>query len=126
MSERLRGIVDSMRIQADDRVLEIGCGHGIAATFVCEQLRSGQLLAIDKSAKMIAAATRRNQRYVDSGRAQFQVTDVLKFNPGRRRFDKIFAVRIGLFHRDPALARRLLEPWLAPRGKIVLVYDEPD
>lgn len=125
MSERLRSIVEGLRIQADDQVLEIGCGHGVAASFVCERLRSGRLVAIDKSKKMIAASLRRNQEHVTAGRAEFHAADVLEFDPGRRRFDKIFAVRVGLFHRDPALARRLLEPWLAPRGKIVLVYDEP-
>ncbi|WP_129641275.1 SAM-dependent methyltransferase [Peristeroidobacter agariperforans] len=125
MSERLRSIVEGLRIQADDQVLEIGCGHGVAASFVCERLGSGRLVAIDKSKKMIAASLRRNRRHVDAGRAEFHVADALEFEPGRRKFDKIFAVRVGLLHRDPALARRILEPWLAPRGKIVLVYDEP-
>lgn len=125
MSDRLRSIVEGMRIQADDRVLEIGCGHGVAASFVCERLRSGHLVAIDRSKKMIDAAIRKNREHVEAGKAEFQVTDVLDFNPGRRRFDKIFAVRVGLLHRDKTLARSLLEPWLAPRGKIVLVYDEP-
>ncbi len=125
MSDRLRSIVERMRIQADDRVLEIGCGHGVAASFVCERLRTGRLVAIDKSKKMITAATRRNRQHVEAGKAEFHVVDVLTFDPGRRRFDKIFAVRVGLFHRDPSLARRILEPWLAPGGKIVLEYDEP-
>ncbi|HEY0683451.1 MAG TPA: class I SAM-dependent methyltransferase [Steroidobacter sp.] len=125
MTERLRTIVKGMRIQPGDRVLEIGCGHGVAASFVCEKLRSGRLLAIDKSKKMIDAAVRRNSEHVASGKAEFQAVDVIEFDPGRTKFDKIFAVRVGLFHRDPALARSLLEPWLAPSGKIVLVYDEP-
>ncbi|HWK48329.1 MAG TPA: class I SAM-dependent methyltransferase [Steroidobacter sp.] len=125
MSDRLRAIVEGMRVQADDRVLEIGCGHGVAASFVCERLRSGQLVAIDRSKKMIAAALHRNREHVDAGLAEFHVADVERFDPGRRKFDKIFAVRVGLFHRDPELARRILPPWLAPRGKIVLVYDEP-
>jgi cyclopropane fatty-acyl-phospholipid synthase-like methyltransferase len=125
MSDRLRSIVEGMRIQADDHVLEIGCGHGVAASLVCERLGSGRLVAIDKSKKMIDAAARRNHEHVAAGKAEFKAVDVLRFDPGRRKFDKIFAVRVGLFHRDPALARSLLEPWLAPRGKIVLVYDEP-
>ena len=125
MSERLQSVVDGLDIQPGDRVLEIGCGQGVAAGMVCERLRSGRLLAIDRSKKMIDAATRRNHAHVASGRAEFHVTDVLDFKPGRRKFDKIFAVRVGLFHRDPSLARSLLEPWLAPGGKIVLIYDEP-
>jgi cyclopropane fatty-acyl-phospholipid synthase-like methyltransferase len=125
MSERLKKIVDRLRVQPDDLVLEIGCGQGVAATFVCERLDGGRLVAIDRSSKMIEAAMRRNKRHVDSGKAEFHVADMLEFDPGRHRFDKIFAVRVGLFHRDAALARSIVKPWLAPGGKLVVVYDEP-
>lgn len=125
MSERLRSIVDAMRIRPDDVVLEIGCGHGVAASLVCDQLRSGYLVAIDRSKKMIAASIRRNKEHIESRKTEFHVADVLKFDPGARKFDKIFAVRVGLFHRDAAMARSVVEKWLAPRGRIIVVYDEP-
>jgi hypothetical protein len=44
---------------------------------------------------------------------------------GDRRFDRVFAVRVGLFHREPERARRLVDPWLAPGGTLTVVFDEP-
>jgi ubiquinone/menaquinone biosynthesis C-methylase UbiE len=125
VSERLRAIVERLDIRPGDRVLEIGCGHGVAATMVCERLQDGFLTAVDRSPKMIDAATRRNADHVAAGRAEFLVMGLENLELGRRRFDKIFAVRVGLFHRDPARARSLIEPWLAPGGEARAFFDEP-
>jgi ubiquinone/menaquinone biosynthesis C-methylase UbiE len=125
VSERLRSIVESLDIRPDDRVLEIGCGHGVAATLVCERLSEGRLTAVDRSAKMIEAATRRNAEHVASGRAEFLVTSLEDMDLGERRFDTVFAVRVGLFHRDPERARGLVEQWLAPGGQVRAFFDEP-
>lgn len=90
-------------------MLEIGCGHGVAATFVCERLEEGHLTAVDRSAKMIQAATRRNAAYVETGRAEFLVSTLEDLDLGDRCFDKVFAVRVGFFHRDPECARGIVE-----------------
>jgi hypothetical protein len=42
---------------------------------------------------------------------------------GARRFDVIFAARVGLFHREPERARAYAERWLAPGGRLVCEYD---
>jgi ubiquinone/menaquinone biosynthesis C-methylase UbiE len=125
VSERLRSIVASLEIQPNDRVLEIGCGHGVAATLVCERLDGGFLTAVDRSAKMIEAASRRNAEHVAAGRAEFLVAALEDLDLGERRFDKVFAVRVGLFHRDPGRARSLVKPWLAPGGEVRAFFDEP-
>jgi len=125
VSERLRGIVEGLAIRPGDRVLEIGCGHGVAATFVCERLDGGRLTAVDRSPKMIAAAAQRNAAYVDAGTAEFVVATLEDLDLGERRFDTIFAVRVGLFHREPARARALAERWLAPGGTVTAVFDPP-
>ena len=125
MSERLRAVVERLDIWPGDRVLEIGCGHGVAATFVCERLDGGHLTAVDRSPTMIAAAARRNATHVEAGRAEFLVARLEHLELGDRRFDKVFAVRVRLFHREPDLARGLVEPYLAPGGKVFSVFDPP-
>ena len=125
MSERLRAVVERLDIRPDDRVLEIGCGHGVAATLVCERLDGGRLTAIDRSPKMVEAARRRNVACVEAGKVEFLVATLEDLELGDRRFDKIFAARVGLFHREPERARRLVERWLAPGGAVFAFSDSP-
>jgi ubiquinone/menaquinone biosynthesis C-methylase UbiE len=125
MSERLRAIVEGIYVQPEDRVLEIGCGQGVAATLICERLGGGRLTAIDRSPKMIAAAKRRNEDFIAAGKAEFLVAELESVDLGGRRFDKVLAVRVGLFHREPERAHRLAEAWLAPGGQVFSFFDPP-
>lgn len=115
MSERLRAIVDALDVHPGQRVLEIGCGHGVAATYVLA--KGAHLTAIDRSAKMVEAARRRNPG------GEFIQATLEDADLGDRRFDTIFAVRVGLFHREPERARALAERWLAPGGTLHVTYD---
>ena len=123
MSARLHRLVERLDLRPGDRVLEIGCGHGIAASLVCERLDGGSYTAVDRSPKMIEAARRRNAAHVAAGRAEFLVMALEALDLGERRFDVVFAARVGLFHREPDRARGHVEPYLAPGGRLVTLYD---
>jgi ubiquinone/menaquinone biosynthesis C-methylase UbiE len=125
VSDRLQRLVERLALRPGEHVLEIGCGHGVAATLVCERLDGGAYTAVDRSPAMIAAARRRNAAHVAAGRAEFLVMALEALDLGDRRFDVIFAARVGLFHREPARARGYAERWLAPGGRIVTEYDAP-
>ena len=125
MSGRLQRVVESLGLRPSDRVLEIGCGHGVAATLVCERLDGGAYTAVDRSPTMVEAARRRNAEHVAAGRAEFLVMALEALELGERRFEVIFAARVGLFHREPERARALAERWLAPGGRLVVAYDAP-
>jgi len=125
VSARLEAVVARLGVRSGDRVLEIGCGHGVAATLVCERLVEGSYTGVDRSRKMIDAARRRNAAHLAAGRAEFLQMRLEALELGERRFERIFAVRVGLFHRDPARARALAERWLAPGGTLLTVFDPP-
>jgi ubiquinone/menaquinone biosynthesis C-methylase UbiE len=125
MNDRQRKIVDELHIKPSDRVLEIGCGQGVACTFICEQLTTGSYVGVDRSEKMIAAATRRNQHFMDEGKAQFVLQELEDLDLGDRQFDIILAVRVRLFYSEPSRAEKLVQKYLAHNGTLKVVYDTP-
>lgn len=125
-SARQRWAVDTLDITPDARVLEIGCGHGVAATLVCDRLRSGRYIGIDRSSKMVAAASRRNRGHVEAGTARFHVTacaDLTLDEP----VDVVFAIHVGVFlWGDPASELHVIRRSLRHGGRLYLCYQPLD
>ncbi|MGQ3053965.1 MAG: class I SAM-dependent methyltransferase [Roseateles sp.] len=126
MSDRIEAFVESMKIRPTDRVLEIGCGHGVAASLICAKLRCGLYVAVDRSGKMVEAAAKRNQAFVNAGIAQFLQSTLESLDLGEQRFNKVLAMRVRIFHDQPDLAKDLARRWLVPRGQLFVQYDEPE
>jgi len=74
---------------------------------------------------MIEAATRRNATYVEAGKAEFLHATLEDLDLADRRFDTIFAIRVGLFQREPERAQSLAARWLAPGGRSFASFDAP-
>jgi len=66
VAQRLVWAVETLDVKSTDRLLEIGCGHGVAVSLVCERLDGGRVMAIDRAPKMMAMAKRRNRALVYS------------------------------------------------------------
>lgn len=124
--DRARWAVQNLNVEPDDLVLEIGCGRGVAAALVCEQLTTGLIVAIDRSPAMVTVARRRNERCLAAGRAEFLAVALADFDPGERRFGKVFAVNVSAFWLGAARAElHHLRRLLAPGGTIFLCYEQP-
>ncbi|MCL6527237.1 MAG: class I SAM-dependent methyltransferase [Thermaceae bacterium] len=106
------------------RVLEIGCGSGVAARAVLRRVGDGYVLGIDRSAKAIAQAVAGSRRELATGRLEYRCVAIEEFvlAQGEPHFDLAFAVRVGaLDGRHPeaqAKARPRLYAALAPGGRI--------
>jgi SAM-dependent methyltransferase len=123
--DRHQWVAEALSIEPADRVLEVGCGHGVTASLVCERLTAGRMTAIDRSRKMIDMATRRNRAHVDSGRAVFRAVALEDAELGDERFDKVFAVHVAQFWRKPAEALGVVGDHLAPGGALFLFNQTP-
>jgi SAM-dependent methyltransferase len=88
------------------RVLEIGCGPGVAAREVTKRVGDGYVLAIDRSAAAIRKAIAGSKSEMASGRLTFvqSAAEDFELTEGQGRFDLAFAFRVGAFDgRHPEL-----------------------
>ncbi|HEY8943310.1 MAG TPA: class I SAM-dependent methyltransferase [Polyangiaceae bacterium] len=123
-SERFVWAIETLELDPSDAVLEVGCGHGVAVSLVCERLGpKGRITAIDRSQKMIAAARRRNRLHVESGRAVLKAVALADADFGHQRFNKVFAFNVAPFWLAPNEALDAVRAHLAPRGAVYVFWD---
>ena len=122
-SERFVWAVDTLEVGPADRLLEVGCGHGVAVSLVCGRLTTGTITAIDRSPKMIEMATRRNREHVNAGRAALEAVALEDADLGDRRFDKVFAFNVAPFWLQAEAALGAVREHLARDGTVYIFWD---
>ncbi len=123
--------VNALPLASGMRVLEIGCGPGVAAREISRRIGDGFVLAIDRSDKAISTAERQSVAEINSGRLAFRVSAIEAFEleSGQAPFDLCFAMRVGAFDgRHPeieaeALAR--VKASLNPGGRFLIDTGNP-
>ncbi len=121
-SERLRWAAGCLGVEPGDRLLELGCGHGVVVSLVCERLDGGRIVGVDRSPKMTEAARRRNAAHVEAGRAAIVTASLHEADLGEERFDKVFGVHFPpLLRGDPERELAVIRRHLAPRGRLFVL-----
>jgi trans-aconitate 2-methyltransferase len=69
-------VLDRLPLRGDERVLDAGCGSGRVTEILAERLPDGQVIALDGSPSMVAAARDRLGRFGD--RVSYVVADLGK------------------------------------------------
>ena len=73
-------------LNADSRVLELGCGAGIFTKLLAKKVKNGIIEAVDLSEKSVAVA---KNELKDRNNIHFDVADVVKYQPKNSDFDMI-------------------------------------
>ena len=121
-SERLRWAVETLEVRPGDRVLEVGCGHGVAVSLVCERLAGGRITGVDRSPKMIAMAEERNRDHAE--KLRLVAASIEDADLGDETYDKAFAVHVAALH-EPGRALDAVRDRLVPGGRLDLFSQAP-
>lgn len=98
---RLRVAVGVVDPAPDSRLLEVGCGPGVAMALLCARLVDGHVTGLDRSATAIERAEKRLRRFLDDGRADLRHRDLVAFHGDGRPYDSVFAVDVNAFWTGP-------------------------
>ncbi|MDD7940210.1 class I SAM-dependent methyltransferase [Actinomycetospora lutea] len=113
---RLAAAVELVDPAPDARVLEVGCGRGVAAALLVDRLPRGRYTGLDRSATATAAARR-------AGAPEVLTTSLAEFRPEPGAFDLALAINVNVFWTGPARAElAVLATALGPGGVLHLVY----
>ncbi|MGY1730000.1 class I SAM-dependent methyltransferase [Geodermatophilus sp. SYSU D01045] len=121
-SGRLAFVAGVVAAAPGERVLEVGCGAGALVTELVAAVGDGQVVAVDRSARMAAAAARRNRAAVDAGRVRVLAAPLLDADLAGERFDAVVAVDVRAFWTPPAPEWDVVARVLAPGGRVVLGF----
>jgi ubiquinone/menaquinone biosynthesis C-methylase UbiE len=115
-----RWVVEVLEVRPNDRVLEVGCGPGVAIALLAERARSGFVAGVDPSEVMLRQAARRNRAAVRRGRVELRLGTVAELPYPDAHFTRACAIHSLYFWPSVEAGLRELRRVLTPEGLLVL------
>jgi ubiquinone/menaquinone biosynthesis C-methylase UbiE len=115
-------VMDALRIEQADHILDVGCGHGRSLTELAARAPRGHIVGVDPSELMVEIAAQRNRSLIESARVDVVLSTVesLPFPDGV--FDKAQCVHVLYFWKDIATSLREIARVLKPGGCLGLLF----
>jgi ubiquinone/menaquinone biosynthesis C-methylase UbiE len=114
--------IEKMRIQPDDRILEIGYGPGTSVKIISQMLSGGTISGIDHSDVMCRQAIKRNAEGIKDNKVELMCGSARDLTYPENTFDKIFASNVHFFWDEPEEEFRRLGTMLKAGGKFCLIF----
>jgi SAM-dependent methyltransferase len=118
---RNRWAVRLLDVRPTERVIELGCGPGVAIAAIATRAVRGLVVGVDHSQVMIGQARRRNKAAIRAGRVRLLHTSVESLSVSDGPFDAALAVNTVGMWPDPVARLRELAGLLRPGGRIAVV-----
>ena len=119
---RNRWAVQLLDVQPTDRVIELGCGPGVAIATLATRAIRGLVVGVDHSQVMIRQARRRNRAAIQAGRVRLIHTPVESLSTSDGPFNAALAVNTVGMWPDPTARLRELARLLRPGGAVVVEH----
>jgi ubiquinone/menaquinone biosynthesis C-methylase UbiE len=117
--ERSRWAVGLLGLGPGDRLLEVGCGPGVAIAAAAG--RGAHVVGVDRSPVMIEQARHRNRQAVRHGQVELHAAPVERLPDLGASFDAALAVNTLGFWTDPVAVLSTIAGKLRPGGTIAVV-----
>jgi SAM-dependent methyltransferase len=114
------GLLD---LHPGDRVLDVGCGSGMAVRLLAGAVPDGSVAGVDYSPEMVRQATRRNAAEVVAGRVQLRHGDAMNLPYPDASFDVVVAIETFYFWPDPVRGLREAHRVLRPGGQLAVTLE---
>ncbi len=114
---------EHLDVRRTHRVLDLGCGSGMAVELLARRAELGFVAGIDYSATMVRQAVRRNAAAIGGGRVAIRHGDVGQLPYEDGVFDRVSAIETFYFWPDPL--RGLAEAYrvLKPGGRLAVTLE---
>lgn len=113
-------LVGQLVLPGSSRVLDLGCGPGLASEALLDVLPNGFVDAVDIDERMVSATRRRSARAVEEGRLMVHQGDALHLPFGPGAFDAVVAVDLAYYLKDLTAALTELARVLRPDGLVAV------